>query len=182
VSEGQKTEKTGIATVVAEEHDPAAAVPGDQSACDQLELLPLRKVEEGAEARSRGISVRGRGRPPGAKNKNTEAWREFMLSRYPSPLMGLAEVMIRPVQDLATELNCKKLEAFQIQMAAMKELAPYLHSKQPQAVDLGESGLINLVINTGDQSQQNQGVTDIEFIDSNAQQSNGSTEGIENEE
>ena len=34
-------------------------------------------------------------------------------------------------------------------MAAARELSPYIHQKQPTAIDVGENGLISLSINTG---------------------------------
>lgn len=145
--------KTGIQTVVAECHD-AGALPPDVIAGEQAALFPLSPVESGEEARNRGIQGRGAGRPPGATNKSTAAWREFLLTRYSSPLQGLAEIANRPLMDLARELNCgmvpgfdKVMETLKLQVTCMKELAPYVHSKMPIAIDAGEKGLINLVIN-----------------------------------
>jgi hypothetical protein len=129
---------------------------------------------------------------------------DYILSRYTSPLIALAETYARPVQDLAKELGCDKLEAFKLQLVAAKELAPYLHQKLPIAIDTGEKGLIHLTINAGtaaaaqqviddnrlqvkfldviDQNdiEQNQGLSELSAPNSNGSNSNGSTETPEN--
>ena len=35
-----------------------------------------------------------------------------------------------------------------MQISCMEKLAPYVHKKQPMAIDTGESGLIQLIINS----------------------------------
>lgn len=139
--------KEGLKTAVAETFDPAEAPP-DSLSGEQVDLfLPLHNAQDGKIARERGLPARrGAGRPPGAKNKNTEAWREYILSRYPSPLIGLAETYSRPLGDLAEELRCTRKDAFQIQLQCMNAVLPYVHQKQPQAIDLGDGGLMTLVI------------------------------------
>lgn len=168
-------EKTGISTVVAELHSPADPVPGTSSA-EQLPLLPLHNAQDVEfDAEKKTFEVRGAGRPRGALNKNTKEWRDYILSRYQSPLVALAETYSRPVDVLMKELNCSRLDAFKLQIAAAKELAPYIHQKQPIAVEAGEGGLINLVINTGGQgdgrdkqageSDENPDYLEVEFLD-----------------
>lgn len=139
--------KEGLKTAVAESFDPAQAPP-DSMAGEQVDLfLPLHNVSDGKIARERGLPARrGAGRPPGSKNKNTEAWREYILARYPSPLVGLAETYSRPVEDLAADLRCSRKDAYVIQLQCMNAVLPYVHQKQPQAVDLGDGGLMTLVI------------------------------------
>ena len=92
---------------------------------------PVEPVEE----------KRGPGRPAGALNVATKAWRDHLLSRYPSPLQVLAEIMARPVAALAVELRCSMYEAFEAQMKCAALLAPYLHSKMPVAVEIEAAGL-----------------------------------------
>lgn len=76
------------------------------------------------------------GRPGGSVAKKTADWQRFILSRYRSPLVFFAEVAARPVRDLADELGCTVLEAFELQMRAAGELAPFVHSKMPTALQL----------------------------------------------
>ncbi|MDI1227368.1 MAG: hypothetical protein PSY14_06775 [bacterium] len=134
--------KTGLKQAVAELHDPAAAVPGNIDG-PQLDMLALGRI---AEEKNLPVA-RGRGRPPGAKNKNTEQWRDYLLSRYSSPLEGLAFTASMDVAELSKSLSCTKLEAFKLQLMAMRELAPYVHQKMPIALEAGAGGLISLVIN-----------------------------------
>lgn len=142
----------GLKTAVAEAMQSVAHV--DET--EQLPLLPLRQVGAGEDAANEGdIAPRGAGRPKGAQNRNTEAWRQWILKRYPSPLQALAEVFSRSIADLAKELGRdnptydQKVELLKLQLQCAKELAPYVHSKQPLAVDVGGAGLMQLIINTG---------------------------------
>ena len=125
------------------------AEPGEK--LEQLALLPL-PLDKGSEETE--IDARGRGRPKGSKNKRTEAWTEFLLSNYRSPLEALAQIVAKPVRALAKELKCSRLEAFKLQIQAAKELAPYVHQKQPTAVDLKADNAVNLAIILGDPSAQ----------------------------
>lgn len=199
------TETCGLQVAVAE-----AQANSDHSCVrspgEQASFFGLSPIEDGQTARELGAPVRGKGRPPGAKNKNTEAWREFILTQFPSPLQGLANIAFRPLQDMAKELGADKptfdqmMECLKVQIACMKELAPYLHSKQPIAIDGGEHGLIQLIIGQGEfrhdadnshgpmnvkfldiESESNQGLKVERVAESNGQESNDHSQGVENE-
>lgn len=131
---------------------------------EQMALLPLGDPDRGAQKNAGEFDTqRGVGRPAGSKNKVTKAWQDYLLSQYTSPLEVLASTMTRSVQDLAKALGYIKYasdgvtmirnpspdelrECLKIQLSCAKELAPYLHQKQPQAVELGEGGLMTLNI------------------------------------
>jgi hypothetical protein len=102
---------------------------------EQLELLEAP-----------GLARRGPGRPPGTLNRRTEQWVKLILARYASPLVALAETYHRPVQELARELGCTKLEAFQEQQKAAIALAPYLHQKLPLALHIEGKGVVPVVL------------------------------------
>lgn len=188
-------EKTGIRTAVAESFRPDDPVPGAVAA-EQLPLLPLRQVGGAAAEAEPDPARRGAGRPPGAKNRSTEAWRKFLLSQYPSPLVALAEMYSRSVFDLALELGFASdqpggrkakpeelLELVKIQLQCAKELAPYVHQKQPMAIEAGNGGLMQLVINTGTYSAkqvEEAGVMRVNFIDVESE-SNQGLSGTENQ-
>lgn len=124
--------KAAVAEAAGEAGEPAGRA-------EQLPLLPAAEVAalpEDAAARRQALQARRRGRPPGAVNRSTTAWRDWLLARYPSPLQALAEAYSRPVRDLADELGCKPVEAFQVQVRAAAELAPYLHGKMPVEVNV----------------------------------------------
>lgn len=134
----------GLVTAI-EELAADAPPPADKAV--QLPLLPAEDVimlpDDAAGRRQVLLAPRGRGRPSGSRNRSTEAWRAYLLHQYDSPLVGLAEVFSRPVADLATELGCSKLEAFRLQIVAMKELAPYVHGKMPLEVDASLDVTVN---------------------------------------
>ena len=123
----------------------------------QLSLLPspaAAMMEPSGEATDAEIAAggaRGRGRPPGAKNKSTTDWTKYILGRYRSPMEFLAEAYNRPVQALAAELKCNVLDALKVQMICAKELLPYLHQKQTTASDDGGKEPVPLAIMVSEQ-------------------------------
>ena len=118
--------------------------PGDES--EQLSLI------DNADDQANGLALafgalgddldepRGRGRPPGSKNKRTEEWLAFLQSQYQSPLVALARTWTADTDKLAKQLGIKKGEAFEIQQSAAKAALPYWHQKQPMAVEIDEKG------------------------------------------
>jgi hypothetical protein len=107
--------------------------------------LPLMEADDLADLRAAGSgriralqAPRKAGRPVGSPNRSTEQWRQFLLSKYRSPVEVLCATYSRPITDLQAELACTRLEAFKIQLQAAAEAAPYLHGKMP--VELVVSG------------------------------------------
>lgn len=142
-----KARKTGLDAVV----DRAVSEPqaGPVAVPEQVSLLPLAVVGElGEDAAGEPVPALPRrgGRPVGARNRKTQEWVDFILRRYPSPLVALAETMSRPVGELAHELGCTKLEAFDRQIEAAKHLAPYLHQKLPTELNVATRPGVNLVL------------------------------------
>ena len=107
------------------------------------------------------------GRPKGARNKSTDEWVRYFLGRYRSPLTGLAELYTRDLGDLVGELqriadeHCEvttkpgngegspqthtvhvvrinPLEVLRLQQSAMAALLPYIHKKQPMALEIDQ--------------------------------------------
>ena len=125
---------------------------------DRMEAVEVGLDETGEK--------RGRGRPKGSKNKRTEDWTEYLLNNYRSPLIMFAETYSRPTAALALELRCTFEEAFKIQMDAAKQLAPYVHQKLPQAIEIeGDKGLINLTMVVTEAYAAIQSNTGIKIID-----------------
>lgn len=134
--------KTGIQAAV------LATMEGETpfEPAEQLAFLPL-STSPTKHAEALPVDVRrGPGRPAGSRNKRTEDWVGYILGRYRSPLVAMAEIYSRPVLELAKELKTTPLEAFKLQLVALKELAPFLHQKLPQAVEVDARGLIPLVL------------------------------------
>lgn len=108
-------------------------------------------------------AARKAGRPAGARNRSTEEWRRHILSRYASPLVGLLEIAARPMRDLALELELfvrtpegaivrdehgepllmpgALLDALRMQRGCLEAALPYLHQRQPLAVEAVGDGL-----------------------------------------
>ena len=103
---------------------------------EQLELIRDRLPGRDAGAAVVVDRRRGRGRPPGARNRRTAKFRDQILAMGPHPAIALQRAYSRPVELLAAELECTKLEAFGVQVRAAAELLPYVEGKQPVTVDL----------------------------------------------
>ncbi|WP_310532525.1 hypothetical protein [Novosphingobium sp.] len=113
---------------------------------EQLELL---REESGASSTSSShvaLAPRGRGRPVGARNRQTQEVRSYLLSRYVHPLEFLSQVYSRPTDALAAELGCSKKEAAFLQVRAASEVAPFVEGKMPVTVDLTTRGDFTLLI------------------------------------
>ena len=108
---------------------PLIDLPGKRLRRDQVEQLP-----------------RGRGRPVGATNRRTTAWRDYLATRYTHPLETLAVIQSQPVDKLAAELGCKPIEALAVIKSAAAELAPYMEGKMPVAIDMTMKGDMMLAI------------------------------------
>lgn len=121
----------------------APTASGPVAEPEQLDLLGL-PVTPAAQALA---EKRGPGRPPGARNKRTEAWAEYLLARYGSPLEVLMQIANMPIVELVAGLGCSALEALQEKRHAAIALAPYIHQRQAVAVDLTGAPAINLTIN-----------------------------------
>lgn len=165
---------------------------------EQCELLPLAPAGQGDTAQRRVERSGKVGRPRGAVNKKTRDWAEYLLSRYPSPLQGLAEIYSRPVRDLAIELGYIQFDKdgrvtrkakpeelhdlLKTQISAADKLAPYMHSKKPIGIDTGDQSLFQLTINTAGEFQQNQSLNAIDIFATNAEATNDYNQDTDNNE
>lgn len=102
--------------------------------------LPVGERQVGGEL------GRGPGRPKGSPNKRTAKLRDYVLARYRHPAEVLAALASMPVERLAADLLCDRIEAATLQVRAATELLPYLESRMPVAVDLGDTRLPILAI------------------------------------
>lgn len=135
---------------------------------EQLVLMAEEAGADRVQAVHVGLAHRGRGRPRGALNKRSGAIRDWLLSTYAHPLETLAQVQSRPVDALAAELGCTKLEAAALQVKAAVELAPYLEGKQPVTIDLNKRSDVIMVMSAPGAAQelaQRIGETDLDGID-----------------
>ena len=194
-------DKTGLVAVLDECEPGAAALPEADPDVQEDMFRAAMPMPVKPTLQPNG---RGPGRPPGAKNRSTEEWREYLLSRYQSPLIGLLEIASRSPVELAKELGLyrrvkvgengeletKVLDihaAFAHQRAAMEAALPYLHQKQPLAIQGDGVTPIPVVLNLGlgteqtgtsmavtlvNPSEQNQQVVDV-YCDDVSQQSDG---------
>lgn len=118
--------KTATQLILLEQKTAAGDTENEEDEAPELDLLGLPRLKAGQRA---NLTRAGRGRPPGARNHSTEAWREHITRRYGSPLEVLAQMSRAPVEELARELHCSRLDAFVQKRHAAEALAGYIHPK-----------------------------------------------------
>ena len=123
---------------------PPADEPEQIDLLDEIGLFKNRKVIELQAQREGKI-----GRPKGARNRRTVEMANYLLSRYRSPLELFAQIVATPTAELAAALGCTVLEALQEQRLNAIALAPFIHQKQPVAVDLTNKREIHITIVEG---------------------------------
>lgn len=142
--------KLGLQTAIAAIREANDDALPDRIAEQQALWPSAVSAEQAGDQAGDGPAERsGPGRPPGSRNRSTLQWTDFILRNYRSPLLFLAEAYTRPAEILAAELGCTKEDAFKIQVSAARELAPYVHQKQPVAVNVDAHGVVTLVIEGG---------------------------------
>ena len=115
---------------------------------DPIQLDLIRDQVPGRDAAT-AVAVmerKGRGRPPGARNKQTAKFRDQILRMGPHPALVMQRAASMPVEALAATLGCTKLEAFNVQMRAAAELMPYIERKQPMEIDLRQEHDLVLIM------------------------------------
>ena len=135
------------------EKNSAAAVPAapDLFARDDVpaEMPSTSSKEEAFFDEGAGLETkRSAGRPKGSKNKSTKEWVEFFLSHHKSPLMFLGSIISEKTSDLARRTCSDRLDALKVQIAAANALLPYIHQKQPLAVEVKSEELPTINIYT----------------------------------
>ncbi len=128
----------------------------------EIASLPAGLAERQAALRQRERA--GPGRPQGALNRKTQAFREYVLARAHGehPVDGLIEAYNRPVHDLARELGCTPLEAFKAQMDARRVVLEYVEGKMPVSVNVNGAGIIPVFF--GDLGQDHGATLEGEFF------------------
>lgn len=149
-------EKTGIKTAIAEVADAVNATQAE-AAEEQLPLLSLPMIaDEQAPPRT---STGKPGRPPGARNKSTEEWKHLFLTKYRSPLFAAGELYSRPIEQLAADLGLRwealdfdqKVRLLTFQRDTALGVLPFVHSKQPLAVQVDARGIVQVILTPLDQ-------------------------------
>ncbi len=112
------------------------AAPEVPAGAEQLALLPDAVTGEAGSS----------GRPKGARNRRTQEWVDYLLARHRAPLEALAEVLTQGPEALRAELGCERLEAFDRWLRVAEALLPYLHQKQPMAIQADGGSVLPIVL------------------------------------
>ena len=112
----------------------AAAAPAE----DQAALFPLPCADKsGRIAAARANGLKG-GRPPGAQNLSTRAWREYLLARGVMPQQKMMEMLLMGVEGLAKWLDCPRGVAFDRYRQLLADAAPYFMPRMAPVDDAGK--------------------------------------------
>lgn len=123
----------------------AEAMEGDAPSPAQAGLFG------GQIADADGVGARrGPGRPAGSRNRRSNEWRDYLLTRFQSPLIGMAEIASSDPLALARVLDVAPAAAVGMIQTAQRDLAPYLHEKRPQAFEGPTGAGFQIIIQTGE--------------------------------
>jgi hypothetical protein len=110
-------------------------------------LFEVADEDERAFEESNPFRLRRGGSRKGVPNRRTEDFKRYYASLgLADPLLVLGHIVTAKVDDIARELGCKPLAALDIKRRAAADLAPYLHSKQPAKLDLGEGEALPMLV------------------------------------
>jgi hypothetical protein len=90
-----------------------------------------------------------RGRPAGSRNRRTQEIVDYLTAKYPLPLEGLLRLAAMSIDEIRAELGCSALEAGQERRHALVAVLPYIHQRQPIAVDVTNHKMVHLTIVEG---------------------------------
>jgi hypothetical protein len=113
---------------------------------EQLELIRDQVPGRDAATAVQVAERRGRGRPLGSLNKRNAKFRDQLLALAPHPALALARAYSTPVEVLAAQLGCTKLEAAQLGIRAAAEVLPYIEGKQPISVDVRQRADVVMIM------------------------------------
>jgi hypothetical protein len=100
---------------------------GDQEREDPVEdLVGLTKLDA---SRSLVAGNAGKGRPRGVHSYKTERWIRYITGRFGSPVEGMMQIAALPLEALAKELGCSRLDALREKRACWAAAAPFVHPK-----------------------------------------------------
>lgn len=117
------------------------------ASAEELDALADEKGRLPKDALRQIRQQRGRGRPPGARNQRNAKLAKLFVQKYGDPIDVLGEIMTMPTDILYQQMilaqggesKNKRVtgkDAFDMRMAAAKEILPYIHGKQPIAVEV----------------------------------------------
>lgn len=154
------TETGDSAIVAGVMADAKALLTAAQADEEQLDLLEQPTPEEMAEARERlgpnagrlavlrdARQARGKGRPPGSKNRRTDDFARYLLSHGQHPAITMMQIQATPPEVLiensvagGKRMTYEAAQSLRIRCA--EGLLPYIESKKPIAVDATIHGVM----------------------------------------
>lgn len=133
-------------SVAISDHQPSLFASADVSSKE--EAAPAESGRVSNETAGLGLE-RKPGRPKGAKNKSTKEWIEYYLNTIKeSPLIFLGRIYTEKTDLLARRLSCKREDALKMQIGAANAVLPYVHQKQPIAIETTSEELPTIQIFT----------------------------------
>lgn len=105
-----------------------------------------------ADPATLALPERKGGRPKGAPNLKTRDLMKMMEARgFRDPILFLADVYSRPVEDLKLALGVDAADAFAFQVKAAEAVAPYVHAKRtPQVAETPKAPTFVLIQTGGE--------------------------------
>lgn len=139
----------------------AASARVRESFAVQYDLAGLPPTEAAMTLRER----KSVGRPRGARNRREEDVARAVVEKLGDPLLVQAAIATMPVDELALALGCSRFEAAQERRLAAQVVIPFLHQRQPLAVDVTNRRVVHLVIGQVDAAAEESVAATVEVVD-----------------
>lgn len=104
------------------------------------ELQPSLFAADEAPATETLPAERKAGRPPGARNRRTEEYAQFLIAKHGDPLDVMTAIAARNIvapgelKRLADDLGMDRKDAAEFWLRTTNATLPFLHQRMPQAV------------------------------------------------
>ncbi len=90
--------------------------------------------------------ARGPGRPLGARNRRSEDAARYLIEVIGDPLLMLAQIAVMPANELAAAAGFTIAAALAEKRLAAVAVLPYVHQRQPLAVNVSGKQTVTLII------------------------------------
>jgi|GEM_PF-3863255 len=96
-----------------------------------------------------GAKRSGPGRPPGAKNKTTTEWADYLNARFRSPLVGMSQIAeMHPLALMSWGFDSIE-KACAFWLGCCREVARYRHSPMPISAQVDVGGQVAISFSVG---------------------------------
>jgi hypothetical protein len=145
----------------------AAALADDEQA--ELFAVEMREQAEALDNGAAPVTWSGIGRKPGSRNRSTSQVIDFITKTGVDPLVFWSRILSMTPEQVKDRFKFEALtDAVGFQAECAKNLAPYVHSRRPIAIDVATRRYEHVTLNFADPNSLDPADIDGGLIEGNA--------------